>query len=240
MKYFLPVFIFIAFSLSGFSQTLKLTHGVDSTIVNYGDTLVVVDSATVSEMSATIFVKNTDTVSNKVYCEKQYINEVSGTINTFCWGGLCYQPTTFLSTNFAIIQAGATNTEFVAHYEPSANVGTTIIRYVFRIVHGDTADFYVKFIGTTGIDDNKLMYSISEPYPNPSSNVTTINYSIPFGSKAILQVMSICGKIEKQYSLNESNGALKMNISDLSSGIYFCSLTIDNKVVKTSKLIISH
>lgn len=241
MKKNILFFLFLIASYSVFSQTLSLVNTNHMATINYGDTIFVEDSANVSEMVVSIHVTNTDSILHKIYCRKQIIDTVANTTNTFCWAGTCYPPAVLIS-NGQDIGAGETNTEFSAHYEPWGFGGTTILKYTFTIFHNttDSAWFYVKFYGTTGINDNYLLYSISTPYPNPANNLAYVNYSIPVGSKAILQVMNICGKIEKQYSLNESNGALKMNVSDLSSGIYFCSLTIDNKVIKTSKLIISH
>jgi len=239
-KALLALFLVIIF-LPVDSQILGIT-GSHSTVINNGDTIFVDSLSIVTEMVAYANVTNNDTASHNIFCRKRPGYLVPNSINTFCWAGTCYPPAILVSTSSQFIGAGQTNSEFSAHYEPGGYSGISVIKYIFTILHNDTdsAWFYVKFNGMTGINDNNILYAISAPYPNPSNSFTNINYNFPVGSKAIVQVMNICGKIEKQYSLTESMGTLQMNVSDLYSGIYFCALTINDKVVKTSKLIISH
>jgi hypothetical protein len=225
------------------TQTLQIY--TDNDIFLHNGDIITIDSLSTdtilpNELISNLKIKNTNINAKNVFCEKQYQFIVSGTDNDFYWAGSNIPDSIFVSP-LLLLNGGTITSEFIGHYMPNNNIGTSIIKYVFKVENGDSAWIFIKYNANfVGIIENNLSPVISTPYPNPSSGIAYVNYDIPAGSKAFLQVMSICGKIEKQYSLTESNGTLQMNISDMSSGIYFCSLTINNKVVKTSKLIISH
>ncbi len=239
MKRILLAFTLGVFVLSANSQTLELSYGSHATLLNYGDTVTIDSLSTVSEMVATLNVKNTDTVSRIVFCRKQYINIVANTTNTFCWAGSCYPANVFLSLSADTIGPGETNPLFSAHYEPNLNAGTSIIKYTFSVSHGDSAWVYIKYTSTVGINDNELSYTISNPYPNPSNSNVYIDYDIPVGSEAVLQVYNICGKIEKEFVLKENNGILNINVSDLSAGVYLYSLYINGRTERTNRFIVT-
>lgn len=373
MKKVLFALIFTMFGFSVFSQSLELSYGSHSTPLNYGDTITIDSLSTVNELVASLNVKNADIVSRNVYCRKQYIYVVPNTVNTFCWAGSCYPPTTFISSSSTAIGSGQTNSEFTAHYDPLGINGTSIIMYSFSIFHGggDSAWVYVKFnvtqtlqiytdnnvflhngdiitidslstdtiltseiishlkvintnintknvscekqeqyivpgtqndfnwagtnvpnsiyvspldtlnggdtaefngnympynkIGTSiikyifrvengdsawinvkynanysGISNNSFSSSISAPYPNPANSNVSINYSILNSNNASIQIYNIYGILEKQFSVQNTNGVVNINVSDLHSGIYFYSLNLNGVNVKTNSFIVSH
>ena len=238
MKRHLLVAILSILSFVGFSQTLELSYGSHSTIINYGDTIIAEDSANVGEIIAAINVKNLDVSSHDIFCKKEYIDTVPGTYNYFCWGGSCLPPYVFSTTTATTIESGATSTEFSAHYQPNSNGGITIVKYTFSVLHGDSAHFFVKYIGLTGVSDNELSYSISNLYPNPATNNAYINYSIPFGSDAVVALYDVCGKLEQEYVLTDNMGILSLDLSQLPAGVYFYSINANGKIVKSDKLIV--
>lgn len=241
MKKFLLVLILAVFVLPVFAQTYELTWGSHNDPINSGDTISVDSLSNVNEMVVHISVKNITNHTISVFCEKQYVDIVAGTTNTFCWAGACWPSTTMISPNPLAIAAGATTTEFSGHYEPKGNEGTSIIRYVFKITGGDSVMVYVKYIALpVGIAENRYTSIISAPYPNPAKSIAYINYNVRVNTKAYLQVYNICGKLEKQFYLTDNNGVLKLNVSDLPSGMYFCTLNVDGKIATTNKLIVSH
>lgn len=238
-KVFLPlIFTFLGFSV--FSQVFEFSYGSHSTLLNYGDTIFVEDSANVSELVAYVNVKNTDVSNHDVFCRKDYIYLVSNTNNTFCWAGTCYPENINVSPASLRINAGQTVPDFSAHYIPELNGGVSLIKYTFYDIEGDTGYFYVKFTGLVGVNENELSYSISAPYPNPSNTNTIIDFEITPGTNAIVQIYNICGKIEKEFTLTGMNGILNINVSDLSAGTYMCSLNVNGSIVRTSKLLVTH
>jgi len=88
---------------------------------------------------------------------------------------------------------------------------------------------------TSAVADN---YVLSQNYPNPFNPVTKINFSIPKEGIVTLKIFDMSGK-EVANLLNEFKTAgsydVNFNASNLSSGIYFYSLTVNGNTI-TKKL----
>ena len=246
MKKNLLSLIFLSIGLIVKSQTLELYTENNVLLVN-GDTISIdsvstsLDSLSFNEMTVKLNVKNTETVSKSVICKKQYIDTVAGTDNTFCWAGSCWPEATLVSPPQPI-DSGATNSEFSGHYDPKNNIGTSIITYIFKVWHSDDSSWVnVKYNANySGISNNSFSSSISAPYPNPANNNFSINYNILNKNNANILIYNVYGKLEKQISINNLIGVININVSDLPSGIYFCTFNINGEIVKTNKLIIVH
>ena len=83
-------------------------------------------------------------------------------------------------------------------------------------------------------------FRLEQNYPNPFNPLTTINYQIPEEGLVKLVVYDVLGK-EVSILLNEAkkSGSYKVEFdgSNLSSGIYFYKLIINN-FVDTKKLVL--
>lgn len=73
-------------------------------------------------------------------------------------------------------------------------------------------------------------------YPNPFSNSTTLQPDKPFNSASISIFNSV--GIEVKQINNISTQTITINRDNLSSGIYFIRLILDNKVYNVEKLVI--
>lgn len=246
MKKFLFSLIFLSIGLIIKSQTIELYTENNLLLVN-GDTISIdsvstsLDSLSFNEMTVKLNVKNIDTVSKNVICKKQYIDTIAGTENTFCWAGSCWPPAT-LVTPSQLIDSGATNSDFSGHYSPKNNFGTSIITYIFKVWHSDDSSWVnVKYNAIyNSVANNSFNSNISAPYPNPANNNVSIKYNISNKNKANILIYNVYGKLEKQFSINNSIGVINISVSDLPSGIYFYSLIIDGRIIKTNKLIVNH
>lgn len=79
------------------------------------------------------------------------------------------------------------------------------------------------------ITDNNYLSS----YPNPFSASTIINYSLPSNMReASIEIFNIKGQKIKIFPINNNHSAVKWNTEDLSSGIYFYKINIDNSPIK--------
>ncbi|MEA3495047.1 MAG: T9SS type A sorting domain-containing protein [Bacteroidota bacterium] len=76
-------------------------------------------------------------------------------------------------------------------------------------------------------------------HPNPSKGLFTVDYSISKISEVIIQIMDMNGVLLKEYIKynNPGNYSEHFDISQLSSGIYLCSIKTST-FTKTIKLII--
>ena len=95
----------------------------------------------------------------------------------------------------------------------------------------------IKDSNTTDIPKIKF----SNPFPNPASSFVKINYSFPSANdNGELRIMDLTGKTVKTYSLEGTNNSLRINISDLTRGLYFCTLYYKGQLIKSNKLIVSN
>ncbi len=98
-------------------------------------------------------------------------------------------------------------------------------------------------ITTTGINNKMLTatnYSLSQNYPNPFNPTTTINYTIPKAEHVTIKVYDILGKlIQTLVDEEQSIGTyhLQFNGKNLSSGVYFYQIKVDN-FLEAKKMII--
>jgi len=75
---------------------------------------------------------------------------------------------------------------------------------------------------------------ISDFYPNPANGLTYFTFN---GTKAQLKIIDILGNEVKILQL-ERPGIKKIDLTDMSKGIYFGKLVINNKVTTIKKLIV--
>ena len=88
---------------------------------------------------------------------------------------------------------------------------------------------------TTG-NENKLIQS----KPNPTNGIVEITFSLEDQSSGSIGIINNLGSKVKSYAFsgNKGTNSITINLSDLSSGIYFYTLEIKNNVVDIKKIII--
>ena len=96
----------------------------------------------------------------------------------------------------------------------------------------------------TGIQvDNTISeWELSQNYPNPFNPSTKINYSIPMRSNVRLVVYNAIGEeVAELVNSKQSKGvhSVDFKVNNLTSGIYFYNLIVNNKVTLNKKMILS-
>lgn len=77
--------------------------------------------------------------------------------------------------------------------------------------------------------------------PNPFGQTTQIKYSLPNNTtNAVYVIYDLQGKIIKQIKATQGSGTLILSKDNLSNGIYFISLSINNTELQTEKVIIAN
>lgn len=80
---------------------------------------------------------------------------------------------------------------------------------------------------------------LHDVYPNPATEHAFANYKILNDKiKAKIRLRNLLGNIVAEYDLIPSENFLRIRTDELSSGIYFYSLYVDNESVMTRKLIV--
>jgi len=193
----------------------------------------------------TLDVKNLSEVTLDVICVREIIENVDSTVNTFCWGGLCYPPFVDTSSNATTIEPQAMAYEFSGDHDPNGFTGTTKVKYTFYNTYNpdDNVAVIVNYaaVGSSSVSTHKEQFSLSKAYPNPANNFVSVDYDIKETQETPhIAFYNLLGSKVKEIKLTESFGTLTINTSDFIEGIYFYSLLINNEATQTQKLIIKH
>ena len=172
------------------------------------------------------------------------VDTVPGSQNYFCWEQ-CYEPPTSVSPTAMSIPVGQRIDQFYADYKPNGNAGVSTLVYCFYndANEADSVCTTVRFSASpVGIQDVFLgtKSGISESYPNPATSVASVNYALSAGwQQADVYIYSMLGAMVKKISLLEDQGTLKIDVASLPSGMYFYTLVVDDKDIKTKKMLVT-
>jgi Secretion system C-terminal sorting domain len=133
------------------------------------------------------------------------------------------------------------------------DIGYEIIRSVdgngFIIVGktvATTDEYYLLKLDNNGVVsgitiNEKNNSTLSNAFPNPANNQTTIAYKINASSTNTKIILTdVFGKMLQTYSLTSNAGSLFIPTINYDEGIYFYSLIADGKIMSTKKLTIIH
>jgi hypothetical protein len=225
-------------------DTLELydTLGV---LINNGLIKISGSDPNVDLLTGHIWIKNTTTTEMpNVYVRRIINQEVGSSQNAFCFGVNCYPPSTNQSAIPTVLAAGVLDKSFYADYYPNGNGGLTSITYEFF----DNLTFGVKVsakatiefaISANSINEDKLVFK--GPFPNPSSQYATFEYSLPaIYNSAELIIRNLLGIEVGSFTFENGTGKKAVDVSRYASGIYFYSYIVDGKVIQSKKLIVKH
>lgn len=228
------------FVSSAFAQSILLFDHEGNPVEN-GTVIERIEEPSVAEILFEMNIQNASDNQMTMYCKKNHIEVVEGSINMFCWG-MCYGPNTFVSPTPVTLEAGASTEDgfFSGHYMHQGNMGTSMVQYVFydEANPNDSAFVTVKYTpGFVGIDNN-FENTISNIYPNPATDVSRIDFNLYFNNNASIVISDLTGSSVKEIILNSNSGTALIDVNDLFSGVYFYTIITDNKVIKTGKLVV--
>ena len=132
----------------------------------------------------------------------------------------------------------AINNGFASYPSPGAHAalnGTILIDYIQ--IGGASAPAN-EANGVANIESQKLVIN---NYPNPATVSTKIQYSVVENGQVTVKVYDVVGKeVTTLVNENKSKGTyeLNYNTSSLQSGLYFYTMTVNNKLIATQKLIV--
>ena len=183
-------------------------------------------------------VKNVSNKEHDIICEKNVISVPAGMDNTFCWGGLCYGNSTIISSAFLTLQAGqADAVSFTGYFDAYCEQGIGVVEYCFYPDSdiNDRSCFTVTYHGSaTSVKDNPYYANVGDFYPNPANDIVHFTFN---GNSATLKLIDILGNEVKEILLTEE-GIQKLDLSDMTKGIYFGNLIVNDEVVSIKKLIV--
>lgn len=238
LTFALVAFTSFAVSAQNYSIIDSLGNDLVGTTVNYTVASSLLDSKiyTVNNLSG-------NAVTVKVKKTTIYLNDPGSTVY-FCTGTNCYSPTQTLSLNVPMNPAGSFS--LTCDHFPNNQTGATQVRYtvINQSNANDTVSFIINYTSVpTGIATNSLVKpSISNPAPNPASSLFSITYKMgttnPQGAKMV--IYNMLGERVKETTIEEMEGVVKMDVSTLGQGVYFCSLESEGKTLTTRRLVVAH
>jgi hypothetical protein len=75
-------------------------------------------------------------------------------------------------------------------------------------------------------------------YPNPNNGEVKLEYTLKQNEKGIFILYDVTGKRIDQLILNSETTSINLNENSLQAGIYFYTVSVNSKPVKTEKLVI--
>jgi len=168
--------------------------------------------------------------------------------NMICFAGMCFAPFTMVSPLTLPLNAGATDSGFAAHYTYFGNIDCcSEIRYTFYDTANVSDSVTIRVVWQYGTNncaavvnelaDNKA--KISKAYPNPTSNNVYFDYQFENILNAELQIYNIYGALVNRYDLNNMNGKISVNTTEMNSGIYFYSFISEEGILSSGKFAVS-
>jgi hypothetical protein len=133
---------------------------------------------------------------------------------------------------YFIVESGIQSMQTTLRFEvlPKGSVGETVDRSVAISVDEKA--------GRSFIFQSKDI-SVQDAYPNPVQTQATIDYKIHSEAvKARITLHNILGKIIGDFDLSTSETHIKIQADELTSGVYFYTVYIDNSGILTRKLIV--
>ena len=243
-KALLSLFFTIAFALAINAQTeAPFSLSWDGVAIPNGGSVYLMGDPSAAEIVAHAIIKNNKTTVVTLKVRRVEKQVVANTWNQFCWEGTCYSPATDES-QYALFTPGQSSADdsFSAHYVPMGQIGTTICEYIFLNASDETekVSFTVYFSAfPASVEDILARSDFSNAYPNPAKNNISFDYDFPHDVKSSsVRVFNMLGKLVVDQPINDLNGKITLPVDNLTEGVYFYSLVLNNQIARTQKLII--
>jgi hypothetical protein len=128
-KVFLLLPLLTILAVTAFAQSFTLSNS-NGPLTH--DTIVdVYAHASVELIEERVYITNNSEEVLQLLVKKDELEVLEGTMNTFCFNGLCFPPHVFQAPYVLTLEPGQTSGEydFYGDYYPSGQVGSTLIRY---------------------------------------------------------------------------------------------------------------
>lgn len=195
-----------------------------------------------------VYVKNTYSTPVEVQVTESSRNPANFDVEFYyCWDGQCLIADDLAGsyTPPVMMEPGQKMELKIQIYTSEVGISETTYSVVARDDNGNEETKRVTFRleitepVSAEKDIRQLHASLTQPFPNPATSQTTLNYHIPASSSnATLKVYDLFGKRVDAFRLQPGSTRIQLHVKDYSAGLYFCSLEINNKAVATRRLLV--
>lgn len=230
-------FFLVLITVQASSQSITLVPHESNVNMNNSTSLL-------GDLGTDIAVKNISSNTKSIGVSREVVSATEGTINYFCWQA-CYGSSTDVSpaAHAAIFSPGHQElTKFQVHFDNQSIVpASASIRYCAFDVNNesDSTCVIVNYsVGTSNIEEEELS-RFSNFHPNPASTYASLNYSILASQTAEIVVTDMLGTVVEKKIIQNSNGAIKLDVSNTPNGLYFANIYVDGKLNTIKRLLVS-
>jgi hypothetical protein len=143
------------------------------------------------------------------------------------------------------VEPGQTTTNLYVALEAGLNQNDGTLQYIAynKANPGQSLEINLNFsveekIGKANIYNSRHI-TLYDVYPNPAVEHANVAYKLAGDQvKAKILVHNIIGNVVGEYALSPVDSSVRINTEDLSAGIYFYTLYVENEGVMTRKLIV--
>jgi len=242
-KSLLSLLIISLISFTVFSQNLQILdhNGNDLSNTTYDKTGINTETV----ISIEFDIKNNSTSAIDIKIKKYEIDVTAGHDNFFCLGS-CFPPSVFESPNSVTIDAGATlpgESGFSCDVEPNGIGGITTMAYTIFDANNENDSVHIIINFKIEPYSNSIFdltgEFISKAYPNPATDFVSFDYNFNSNAKAGIKIHNMLGSEVMFIELTNSNNSITVPVGSLMEGVYFWSFIVDNKIIKTERLVIN-
>ncbi len=239
------ILTFLLLFVSGifcFSQSFSLADDFKS-LVNGSEVYQSGPSDTL-QLITWLHLTNKSGNPSEVMMKKEELIMLPGGSSSICWAGYCYGPDMTLSTFPLSMLPGETVSGCFGHFGPNGCRGESVVRWVFfsQANPSDSVSITVHYLtypaGTEPVSGNPC--SLSFGGPNPANHQIIVRHSLPPGHQGRIDLRNQAGMIVSASEPVSLSGSVKYPTEDLPSGIYFCTLWVDEKPIITRKAFVIH
>jgi len=151
---------------------------------------------------------------------------------------------TWLSINGSFIANGGEKYITIGNFNPDSNTDTLLFNGS-PFGTAKIAYYYIDEVSVICVDCDTGNY-VNEKndemnfklFPSPSSGLMNFNYHLKANERGEVVIYNIEGRKISSYSLNPNSSSIIIKENDLSNGIYLYKIYINDKTVKTDRIII--
>ncbi len=242
-KHLFLLLVLVAGFFSAKSQSIEIldTMGGSSTMAQVSYTINVNPGADDSRL---FYVKNTTPNSINMQLKSYVVSNPGSELISYCIGTQCHGAGQPATTNITIPGNGTlTSNGLLLDFTDFSGQGSAVVLYTLYTPanQNDSTSLSITYkINTTGIKQNVASYNVSNIAPNPASNNVSLSYDLKNSNQpATIKIYNMLGTLVKTTPLEAYSNNTKIDISLLEEGIYFYSVTVGSKVIKTNRLVVA-
>ncbi len=124
----------------------------------------------------------------------------------------------------------------------SVSIKSILVALVFFMTVSYSSFSYSQNLQTITSTTNEVdKIEISEAYPNPATHYIQFDYRLTDKmSEGKITVYNLLGSMVGEHRLNKYDNRIQIPVDNLKAGIYFYTISINNKSLITKKFVVKH